>query len=58
VAAALFCHLYAANVASLLGNEGIGGGQMKLTYKGKEQQLFLRETAKKGCTASFPLFLH
>lgn len=36
----------AANVASLLGSRGIGSGQMKLTYKGGELQLFFREAVK------------
>lgn len=57
VAAALFCHLQAANVASLLGNQGIGSGQIKLTYKGKGRQLFLRETVGAEPRFFFPFAL-
>lgn len=41
-------------MASLLGSRGIDSRQMKLTYKGKGQQLFLRETEK---MTSFPSVL-
>lgn len=51
--AAIFCRLQPANVASLLGTQGLESRQMKLTYKGKGEQLFLSET--RGGNHLFPL---